>query len=67
MIKPTFVEVLVCVLMPGNTHDQYAVAAEKNGIVKGHFAMKDFTCLHSLSKERQSYSSQSNRTTEIRG
>ena len=33
-------ETLVCILKPGNTHDQYAVAVGTNRTVKGHLPWK---------------------------
>ena len=40
MVEATFMEVLVYVTKPGNTHNQYVVVVGKNGTVKGHLLRK---------------------------
>ena len=53
-------KMLMYIFKPGNTHDQYTVAVEKNWTKKKLFVMKDFACLYSISEERQLYLLQSN-------
>ena len=56
---------LVCVSKPRNTHDQYAMAVEKNGTAEGHLLqkvsrvctlfLKKGSCIHCRVTERQRY------------
>ena len=58
VVEAMFVEVLVCVLKPGNIHDQYTMEVGKNRTVKA-IRRGRFMYLYSISEERQSYSLQS--------